>query len=236
MSIRMTDRNQAIALYEQIARMGNALNNPHRLRLLNLLCQCERTVDSLAETLKLSIAIVSHHLQQLRRMRLVVSRKVGRNVTYAIADAEVTAFWLYFQNFCRGRVAELQLMGENLTAERKARGTVDRDSLRKLMSKGDAVLWDLRPQVEFDAGHLPGAVCCPFPSLAESIKNAPSNKTVVLYCRGPYCVLGDLAQEQLVARGIKALLLSDGVPEWASAGLPVKRSPNYHSIFSPAPI
>jgi len=230
----MTDRNKAIALYEQIAKMGDALTNPHRLRILNLLCQCERTVDSLAETLKLSIAIVSHHLQRLRRVQLVVSRKTGRHVTYAIADAEVTAFWLYYQNFCRGRVAELQVLGNELDSERQVRGKVDRESLRKMLAKGDTVLWDLRPELEYDAGHLPGAVSCPFSQLVENIKKVPPDKTVVLYCRGPYCVLGDMAQEQLAARGIKALLLSDGVPEWASAGLPVKRSPNYKSLFSSA--
>jgi rhodanese-related sulfurtransferase len=230
----MIDRNQAMALYEQFAKMANALNNPHRLRLLNLLSQCERTVESLADTLKLSIAIVSHHLQRLRRVRLVVSRKVGRHVTYAIADAEVTAFWLYYQNFCRGRLAELQLLGNAIDDARKARGRVDRESLQQMLAKGDTVLWDLRPQLEFDAGHLPGAVSCPFGALAECIKSAPTDKTVVLYCRGPYCVLGDMAQEQLATRGIKALLLVDGVPEWASAGLPVKQSANYHSLFSPS--
>lgn len=230
----MTDRSTPLALYEQIAKMGTALSSPPRLRLLNLLCQCERTVESLAEAMKLSIATVSHHLQRLRRVRLVVARKTGRHVTYAVADPEVVAFWIHYQALCRGRVAELQLLDNALNAERKKRGAVDRTSALELLKQDDAVLWDLRPKPEYDSGHLPGAISCPFEQLSDSIKNAPADKTIVLYCRGPYCVLGDLAQQQLTGRGIHALVLTDGVPEWSLAGLPVTRSPDYKSIFASA--
>jgi rhodanese-related sulfurtransferase/Fe2+ or Zn2+ uptake regulation protein len=229
----MINRNQAIALHEQLAKLGNALSSPQRLRLLNLLCQSERTVETIAQAMNLSIATVSHHLQHLRRVRLVASRKVGRHVTYALADAEVTAFWLQYRDFCSGRLAEFQVMRDALGNERKARGVVDRVSLQRLLRKGEATLLDLRPELEFDAGHLPGAVSCPLDQLAERLKGFPSGKTLVLYCRGPLCLLADIAQEQLAARGIRALQFTDGVTEWASAGLPVKRSASYQSLFSP---
>jgi rhodanese-related sulfurtransferase len=228
----MTDRSTALALYEQIAKMGTVLSSAPRLRILNLLCQCERTVESLSEAVKLPIATVSHHLQRLRRVRLVMTRKVGRHVTYAVADPEVVAFWVYYQGLCRGRVAELQVLDGELTAERKQRGSVDRIAAQELLKREDTVLWDLRPKLEYDAGHLPGAISCPFAQLTDSIKNAPTDKTILLYCRGPYCVLGDLAQQQLVSRGIRALMLTDGVPEWSLAGLPVTRSPEYKSLFA----
>ncbi len=229
----MTNRNQAVLLHEQFAKMGHALSSPQRLRLLNLLCQCERTVEDIAHAMSLSVATVSHHLQQLRRVRLVIARKVGRFVTYALADPDVTAFWLQYRDFCSKRLPELNLMDTALTAQRKNRGSVDRESLLKLLKKGNAVLLDLRPEKEFDAGHLPGAISCPIDHLAECMKKLPRGKQVVLYCRGPYCLLGDIAQEQLIARGISALQLSDGVIEWASAGLPLARSPNYKSLFAP---
>lgn len=227
----MINRNQAIALHEQLAKLGTALSSPQRLRLLNLLCQSERTVETIAKAMNLSIATVSHHLQHLRRVRLVTSRKVGRHVTYALADAEVTAFWLQYRDFCSGRLAEFQIMREALSNERKSRGVVDRESLQKLLKKGDATLLDLRPELEFDAGHLPGAVSCPLDQLAARLKSLPAGKTLVLYCRGPLCLLADIAQEQLAAKGIKALQFTEGVMEWASAGLPVKRSATYQSLF-----
>ncbi len=228
------NRQQAAALYDQIAKLGHALSSPPRLRLLNLLCQCERTVESIAETMGLSVATVSHHLQQMRRVRLVTSRKVGRYVTYALADPAVTMFWLQYRDFCSGRLAELQVLESDLAAQRKSRGAVDRNSLPKLLKKGGAVLLDLRPKQEYDAGHLPEAISCPMGELSKFINRLPTGKTIILYCRGPHCVIGDAAQEQLTARGIKALQLTDGVVEWASAGLPIKRSPNYQSLFSPS--
>ena len=232
----MIDRNQAIALHEQLAKLGNALSSPQRLRLLNLLCQSERTVETIAKAMNLSVATVSHHLQHLSRVRLVASRKVGRHVTYALADAEVTAFWLQYRDFCAGWLAEFQVMRDALVAQRKARGVVDREALQKLIKKGTVALLDLRPELEFDAGHLPGALSCPIEQLADRLKNIPAGKTLVLYCRGPLCLLADIAQEQLAARGITALQFSDGVAEWASAGLPVKRSASYRSLFpTPTP-
>lgn len=230
----MINRSQAAALYEQIAKLGNALASPQRLRILSLLCQCERTVDALAKAVGLPIATVSHHLQRLSRVRLVVARKVGRYVTYAMADNEVTAFWLQYRDFCSGRLVELQMMRTNLAAQRKTRGIIDQESLTKLLKKGTVELLDLRPQVEFDAGHLPGAISCPMDQLGDRIKSLPTGKTLVLYCRGPLCLLGDIAQEQLAARGITALQFTDGVVEWAFAGRPVKISPTYKSLFSPA--
>ncbi|MBI5688987.1 MAG: metalloregulator ArsR/SmtB family transcription factor [Verrucomicrobia bacterium] len=228
----MINRNQAIALHEQLAKMGTALSCPQRLRLLNLLCQSERSVETIAQAMSLSVATVSHHLQHLRNVRLVTSRKVGRFVTYALAGPEVVAFWLQYRDFCSSRLAEFQVMRDDLVAQRKARGVVDRRELQQLLKNGEITLLDLRPQLEFDAGHLPGAISCPIQQLAERLAGFPQGKTLVLYCRGPLCLLADIAQEQLAAKGIKSLQFTDGVTEWASAGLPIKRSSSYRSLFT----
>ena len=62
-------------LYSQLARIGKALSSPHRLEILELLAQGERTGDSLANELGASVANVSQHLQALRQATLVESRK-----------------------------------------------------------------------------------------------------------------------------------------------------------------
>ena len=64
-------------LYGQLARIGKALSSPHRLEILELLAQSERTVDSLATEIGLSLANTSQHLQALRQAALVESRKDG---------------------------------------------------------------------------------------------------------------------------------------------------------------
>lgn len=229
----MSNKPPTFALHEQFAKMGHALASPQRVRLLHVLSQGERTVEEIAKVMRLSIANVSHHLQLLRRVRLVASRKEGRFVTYALAGPEVIRFWLGYRDFCAERMAELQVMKKALELQRQARGSVDRASLQRLIAQGKVLLLDLRTPAEFDAGHLPGAVSCPVEELSGRIPKLPKGKTVVLYCRGPLCYLGDMAQEQLLARGIPSLQLTDGVVEWSQAGLPVDRSPHYQPLFAP---
>src|SRR5436190_10530008 len=76
-------------LYGQFARIGKALSSPHRLELLELLAQGERTVDSLASEIGLSLANASQHLQALRQASLVDTRKQGLYVYYRLADPAV---------------------------------------------------------------------------------------------------------------------------------------------------
>src|SRR5262245_36496222 len=53
-------------LFEQFARIGKALANPHRLELIDLLAQGERSVEELADEARLSVANASQHLKVLR--------------------------------------------------------------------------------------------------------------------------------------------------------------------------
>src|SRR5258705_11467340 len=76
-------------LYGQFARIGKALSSPHRLEILELLAQGERTVDSLATDVGLSLANTSQHLQALRPAALVESRKDRLFGSYRLADPTV---------------------------------------------------------------------------------------------------------------------------------------------------
>ncbi len=76
-------------LYAQFARIGKALSSPHRLEILELLAQGERTVDSLAQEIGLSLANASQHLQALRQAALVEPRKEGLFVHYRLGDPAV---------------------------------------------------------------------------------------------------------------------------------------------------
>src|SRR5512134_1737007 len=87
----MTDTHRAFKnrLYGQLARLGKALSSPHRLEMLELLAQSERTVESLAAEIGLSLANASQHLQALRQATLVESRRDGLFVYYRLADPYV---------------------------------------------------------------------------------------------------------------------------------------------------
>src|SRR3989442_15913386 len=84
-----THRTFKDRLYGQFARIGKALGSSHRLELLELLAQGERTVDALASESALSMANASQHLQALREAGLVESRKEGLYVHYRLADPAV---------------------------------------------------------------------------------------------------------------------------------------------------
>src|SRR6267142_7058838 len=94
-------------LYGQFARIGKALSSPHRLEILELLAQGERTVDSLATEVGLSLANTSQHLQALRQAALVDSRKHGLNVYYRLADPTVSEISKALRTVAEHRLAEL---------------------------------------------------------------------------------------------------------------------------------
>src|SRR5689334_24986186 len=95
-------------LYELFARIGKALSNPHRLEMLELLAQGERTVESLATEMGLSVANASQHLQALRQAALVDSRKEGLFVFYRLADAAVFDLCTAVRTVAERRLADLE--------------------------------------------------------------------------------------------------------------------------------
>lgn len=220
----MLESNLTQEFYRQLARVGTALANPHRLRLIHLLSQAERTVESLADAMGLSVANISHHLQNLSRVHLVSSRREGRHVIYSLADDAVKIFWLTYREFSYTRLPELQVMRTALDEQRAVHGKVDQESLAELLKHNAVTLLDVRPGVEYVAGHIPGAISCPLDELAERIRSLPAERTIVLYCRGPYCLLADQAREMLAARKITALQFIDGAVEWEAAGRPIRKS------------
>src|ERR1700716_4566465 len=80
-------------LYAEVATSGKALASAHRLELLDLLGQGERSVDELAQEIGQSLANTSAHLQVLRQARLVEADKRGLNVIYRLAATEVFTLW-----------------------------------------------------------------------------------------------------------------------------------------------
>src|SRR5688572_10098947 len=95
------------ALYGQFARIGKAVGSPHRLEILELLAQGERTVDSLATEIGLSLANASQHLQALRQAALVDSRKQGLFVYYRLADPAVFELCAVIRSVAERRLADL---------------------------------------------------------------------------------------------------------------------------------
>jgi ArsR family transcriptional regulator len=83
-------------------------------------------------------------------------------------------------------------------------------------------LIDVRPEDEFAAGHIPGALSVPVTELADRLRELPKRKEIVAYCRGPYCVMAVTAVELLRQRGYRARRLIESIPGWRARGYPVE--------------
>jgi rhodanese-related sulfurtransferase/DNA-binding transcriptional ArsR family regulator len=212
-------------LYGQLARVGKALASPHRLELLELLAQGERTVDSLAGETSMSIASTSQHLQALREGGLVESRKQGLFVHYRLADPTVFELTRALRVVAEARLAELERVVRDHFGDRSEPEPVMMEELVERARSGNVVIIDTRPANEYAAGHIAGAISVPIDELEERLKQLPKSKEYVAYCRGPYCAYADRAVEVLRSHGRRARRLAQGFPEWKASGLPFEASP-----------
>ncbi len=208
-------------LFSQFARVGKALSHGNRLQMLEYLAQAERSVDDLAKISGLSVANTSQHLQQLRQAGLVQSHKRGLKVYYQIASDEVVELMRVLRKVSEQQLAEVNhLVNLNLTAK-DTMEPVQREELLQRVREGLVTVIDVRPEEEFEAGHLPGAINIPPDELEQRLDALDPDQQVVAYCRGPHCVFSYDAVQLLRERGVEASRLEDGFPEWKSAGYPV---------------
>ena len=208
-------------LYGEFAAIGRALANPHRLELLDLLGQGQRSVEALAQEAHLSLANASAHLQVLRRARLVEAEKRGLNVVYRLANPGVYALWRTLRDLGASQLAEVDRLVETYLTDRDSLAAISKEDLVRQLAEGAIVVLDVRPVVEYDQGHIVGARSLPIDELERRLTELPRDREIVAYCRGPYCVFADDAVRLLRRRGRLARRLEDGFPEWQRADLPV---------------
>jgi rhodanese-related sulfurtransferase len=208
-------------LHTQLARLSSALSSPRRISLLDVLSQGARTVERLARETGQSAANASQHLQILRAARLVESEKNGLFVEYRLASPAVAALLLRLRSVGEAQLSELQIARQALAAATSDVESIDRATLIRRLRSGEAVLIDVRPRDEYEAGHLPRAISIPLADLRKRMRELPAGCEVVAYCRGPYCMLSVEAARLLRRRGRRASRLEDGIAEWRDAGLHV---------------
>jgi ArsR family transcriptional regulator len=214
--------NPKRALYAQFAAVAKAIAHEHRLELLELVAQGERSVEALSERSGLSVANVSQHLQHLRRAGLVTARRQARFVLYSLADDAVLTMLAGLQKVAERNIGEVDRILRSYFRARDELEPVSRTELMQRMRRGVVTVIDVRPEDEFVLGHVAGARSVPLGALRRHVARLDRNTEIVAYCRGPYCVLSFEAVAQLRRLGFKARRLEDGLPEWRAAGLPVE--------------
>jgi rhodanese-related sulfurtransferase len=221
----MKTRETKDLLFEQVARVGKAVASPKRLELLELLSQGEKTVEALANEASIDIRLASAHLKVLREARLVETRREGRFIAYRLSGEDVASLWLCLRAVAEKHLVELRVALERIFAEPERLSAETRAGLLEKARQGEVVVIDVRPEVEYRAGHLPFARSLPLAEIERLLADLPSDKEIVAYCRGPFCLMSDEAVRLLRARGFRARKIADGVAEWAAEGLPIEVHP-----------
>jgi len=209
-------------IYEQFARMGKAFSSASRLELIDLLAQRERTVDELAEETEMSVANTSRHLQVLKGERLVRRRKEGTKAYYRLAGEEVYRAWKAMRTLAESRLAEIEETVQYYLSDRDQMEALSPEELEARLEDDDLIVLDVRPESEYETGHIPGAHSIPVDQIRDHLSELPENKEIVAYCRGPYCVYSDDAVRHLREEGRTAYRLTEGLPDWAAEERPVE--------------
>jgi len=217
-----TKRQFKDGLYAQFARIGKALSNPHRLELLDLLAQGERTVEDLASEANLPIANASQHLQALRAAQLVDVRRDGLYAYYRLSDERVFRMWQALRDLGELQLAEVNRLVQNFLQDRSPLQSINAGELVQRMEAGDVVILDVRPELEYQSGHIPEARSMPIAELETRLGELPLDQEIIAYCRGPYCVFADEAVTLLQKHGYRVRRLVEGLPDWQALNLPVE--------------
>lgn len=218
----MTTRREAKdALFEGFATIAAALASGRRAEIVEVLAQGERTVEETADAIGQSLANTSHHLRTLARAGLVATRREGTHIHYRLASDHVVDAWLALRRLAAEQLDDIEALARAYLGERHDLEVVGRAELEARLRDGDLVLIDVRPESEYAAGHLPGAISIPpdqLERLDDLVSAMPPDQEVVAYCRGPYCVFADDAIRYLAGQGRSARRLVEGVPEWRRGG------------------
>jgi rhodanese-related sulfurtransferase len=218
---RMATAEAKAALFDALASVAQALGSGRRAEIVDLLAQGERSVDEIAAEISQSVANTSQHLRVLARAGLVRSRRQGSRVFYRLASDRVGDLWAAVREVAARHVAEVNVLADEYLGARDGVERLSASELEARLGRGEVVVLDVRPESEYGAGHIAGAVSAPLQALTSLAPTLDREREIVAYCRGPYCVYADDAVRLLRERGFSARRLDVGFPEWRRAGLPV---------------
>jgi rhodanese-related sulfurtransferase/DNA-binding transcriptional ArsR family regulator len=202
------------AIYSGLAKLMKALANPARLEIIEMLSQGEKSVEGIVQTTGLTIANASQHLQVLKSSNILKSRKVGHYVYYSLTNDEILNLYQQISKYAINEIAELEKVLNTQRSNNSSIDAVSLDELNNYTKNNHVLLLDVRPSVEYEFGHITGAVSVPMNELMEKLNQLPVDKEIIAYCRGPFCVLADEAVKLLNEKGYKVRRLDEGYPEW----------------------
>jgi rhodanese-related sulfurtransferase/DNA-binding transcriptional ArsR family regulator len=222
----MSHRDFKTLINEQFARIAKALANPHRIEIVDVLAQGERSVEAIAQETALSVANASQHLQALREAQLVKGRKEGLYVYYRLSSPNVYRLIQVIRELAQQELAEVDRIVDTYLSQRSLLEPITLQEMQQRLDDPNLVILDVRPLVEYQQGHIAGARSIPIDELQSRLAELPKEQNIVAYCRGAYCVFADEAVSLLKAAGYQVYRMQEGYPDWELANLPIERVGN----------
>lgn len=210
----MEGREFKDAMYDGLAKLLKALSNPSRLEIIEMLSQGEKSVEGIVQATSLTFANASQHLQVLKNNNIVKARKEKQYVFYSIINDEFLSLYQHVIKYAVKEIAELEKILNRQREDNKAINAVSLDKLETMLQNKDVLLIDVRPTIEYEFGHITGAISIQMDKLIAHLKDFSKEKEIIAYCRGPFCVLADEAVKFLSEQGYNVRRLDEGYPEW----------------------
>ncbi len=201
-------------VYRELARVTHAMSNPKRMELLDIIANKEWSVDELSKEISMSVASTSQHLQVLKAAKLVNSKREGNFIMYSISDDSVLRLVSVVRELGFRKYAEVERLINDFKGSKNDLESITIDELLKRSRREKIMLIDVRPEDEYNAGHIKNALSIPLSQLKKRISELPKGKTIVAYCRGPLCVMAVEAVKMLKGKNYRAIRLEDGFTEW----------------------
>jgi rhodanese-related sulfurtransferase/biotin operon repressor len=218
----MNKREFKDRVYGELAKVTKAIGNPHRMEIIDLLAQGPFSVEKIAEQTDMSMANASQHLQVLKGARLVEVSRKGNFIYYHLASEKVFQAWRALRDLGLIQNAEAEKLIRDFYNSRHQLEPVRMEELRQKINNQEVVILDVRPEEEYERGHIHRAISIPIEELTERMKELSDATEIVAYCRGPLCVYADEAVALLREKGYKAKRLEEGFPDWWAMGFPVE--------------
>lgn len=222
----MNKREFKDRVYGELAKITKSMGNPHRLEIIELLAQGEYSVEQIAEQTNLPVANTSQHLQVLKVAQLVDINRQGNFIYYRLANSNVFKAWKALRELGVERIATIEKLVKDFRKSNFDFEPVTIDDLIRKIESGKVTILDVRPESEFNKGHIANAISIPIDQLSKRLKELPKRTEIVAYCRGLFCVFADEAVAILIKAGYKATRLEEGFPDWQIQELPIEVSMN----------
>ncbi|WP_298301358.1 metalloregulator ArsR/SmtB family transcription factor [Hydrotalea sp.] len=201
-------------VYQELSRVTHAISSPKRMELIDVLSQKGYSVEELSKEITMSVASTSQHLQVLKSVKLVEAQRQGNFIIYSITDDSVLRLVSAVKELGFRKIAEIERLIGDFKTNKNILESITLDDLLARSKKEEVILIDVRPEEEYNAGHIPNAVSIPLSQLKKRLNELPKNKTIIAYCRGPLCVMSADAVKILNTRKFKAIRMEEGYVEW----------------------